>query len=446
MAEHSEVNIPLAGLYTVPQDLNKTVVGSNRTKYLPRSINTGGTPTVLVTNVSGQFEFSFTTSNNQWLDLFSSHFFTRYTVTAPDANAGIYQHVMQNLIGSAYMYINGIQVAYTNNWSVASQVNKRIQFSKGYNKSFNDVNYDSDVPLATGVLAQAIANATPITQSLQPGYPLAIATAGVYTSTEYLDGFFIRDRDSCFIPPNSEVRIVCIADASAVGKSIKSTAAANTSIMTINAVEFIANSVFRSDPVPEDYVLKLITNQITTSTVTADCNRTLTVDPNICKVAICFQDSALATATATGKVYGGCELGYGTQNNRTAATGILTGVAGAAQLNTLQVQLGSIVMPPQAYDFATNLFREAYDDYILATNKIRSFESQESFQDWLCEPIYLFNIPRPINDKSTNLIIRATRTAGGLTPFMHIIEMDEQLISFKYDPKTSACIATTTLK
>ena len=172
----------------------------------------------------------------------------------------------------------------------------------------------------------------------------------------------------------------------------------------------------------------------------------ITVDPNICKVAIVFQSADYADQTVANKVWGGCQLAYATQNNKSAATNIITGVAGAAQLNTLQVQLGSIVMPPQAYDFATNLFKEAYDDYLVATNKLKSFESQESYLDWLTEPIYLFNIPRPINDKSTNLIIRGAKTHGAANPFMHIIEMDEQLVSFKYDPKTSACISTTTLK
>lgn len=456
MTEHSEVNIPLAGLYTVPQDLNKTVVGTNRTKYLPRSINLGATPSATVINVSGQWEYSFCTSNNQWLDLFSSHFFTRYTTSVVGAAVAgqdnqVLQQITQNLIGSAYLYVNGIQVAYTNNWSVSSQVNKRIQFSKTYNKTMNQVNYDSDVTLVAGIAALAAVTAGG-SATIQPGFPMvgdSSANAATRTDTEYLDGFFIRDRDSCWIPPNSEVRIVCIADAAALGKATKNGTAAGINTYLINSIEFIANSVFRSDPVPEDYVLKLITNQITSSSVAADCNRSLTVDPNITKVAIVFQSGDFATQTVANKVWGGCQLAYSGQNNRTFGTAAVTGVAGAEQLNNLQLQLGSIVMPPQAYDFATNLFKEAYDDYLVSTNKLKSFESQESYLDWLTEPIYLFNIPRPINDKSTNLIIRARRTSGGPLnplPLMHIIEMDEQLISFKYDPKTSACIATTTLK
>ena len=276
MTEHAEVNIPLAGLYTVPQDINKSVVATSRTKYLPRSINKSATASATVSNISGQFEFQFCTSNNQWLDLFSSHFFTNYTLAT---GTGTFQQVTQNLIGSAYLYINGVQVAYTNNWSVASQVNKRIQFSKSYNKTFNNVNYDSDVSLAKGAAAYGVATNVECIASYQPGFPTLVGTAGVYTDTEYLDGFFIRDRDSCWVPPNSEVRIVCIADSSALGKATKNAAVASTTTLVFNSIEFVAYSIFKSDPVPEDYVLKLITNQITTSAVDTDANRTLTVDP-----------------------------------------------------------------------------------------------------------------------------------------------------------------------
>lgn len=450
--EHAEVNIRAPGLLTGPQDINKTVLARNRSKYQPRSSNNNATASATVCNFSNQIEFQFTTSNMQWVDLFNSHFFTRYTIAAV-ANAGYWSHLTQNLIASAYLYVNGVQVSFTNNWTVASQINKRIQFSKQYNKSVNNVAYFSDATVAASIAAPGVAN-----NSVGGGYPYPTMAAGTYSDKEYLDGFFIRDRDSCWIPPNSDVRIVLICDPNCYLKAKRHPAAdVTTDTCLINSVEFVAYSIMKpgvpwgsgmggaemeSDD-PADYVLKFITNSITSSAVGADCNRNLTVDKNIVKLAIAFQQAPVAAAA---NVIGGENLAYATQNERTVSTTTITGTAGAAQLNTLQVQLGSIVQPPQAYDFATNLHREAYEDYMMLTGKTISYETEESYLDWLTEPIYLFDFPRTLTDTSTSLIIRATRTAGGVAPQMHIVEMDEQLVNMKYDRVTGACVSTTTLK
>lgn len=444
---HAEVNIPLSGLYTSPQDLNKTVQATNRTKYLPRSINLATVADAAAPRITGQFEFQFNTSNNQWVDLFATRLMATYTTAAAGAGHSAFQQLMQNSIASAYLYLNGVQVAFTNNWSVASQINKRIQFSKTYNKDVHGVNYDSDVSLTTGVAAYGVGTSVASIASFNPGFPIAPDAAGIHTSVEYLDGFFVRDRDSCYVPPNTDIRMVFIADASGLAKSIRSAGAANSDTVVITSVELIVPSVTRSDASPTDYVLKLLTNQITTSDAVNDCNRTLTVDSNICKVAIAFQDVDIGVATTINKIYGGCQLAYANQNNRTTGTPIITGTAGTEQINTLQIQLGSVVQPVQAYNFGVNLYREAFDDYLVATNKIRSLEAEESFIDWLKEPIYLFNISRPVNDKASNLIVRGTRIAGAAAHLnMHIMEYDEQLVAFKYDQQTGACISTTTLK
>jgi len=339
------------------------------------------------------------------------------------ANTGKIYHLTQNLIGQAYLYVNGVQVAFTNNWSVASKINKRMQFSKQYNETVHEINYRADVVTV-------------------PIDAVTVATGG-YTDKENLDGFFIRDKHSCWIPPNCEIRLVIIVDPAAYGKASRGVAgAASTATYLINSIEFVASSLIRNIPGPiGEWVLKLVTNSITTSTVALDCNRQLTVSPNIMKVAIAFQDSAFSTL-ALNKVNAGDFLRHATQTERTDASLAITPDPGAQSLQTLQLQLGSIVNPPQAYNLATNLHREVYEQYMQLTGKSKVQESSESFVDWCTEPIFLFDFPRPDEDKSTNLIVRATRM-GNLTPLMHVVEMDLSVISMKFDPTSGAVIETT---
>jgi hypothetical protein len=440
MSEHSECNIRTSGLYSGFSDVNKTVIARNYTKFQPRSINRVAVGAAGVPNVSGQVEFQFNTSNQQWLDLFNSYILTRYILATPADNI---MHLTQNMISQAYLYVNGVQVAFTNNWTVASRVNKRIQFAKQYNQSVHGMTYRSDATLVASAALEAVYTAGG--DGAAPDPVLQVPPAGIFTDKEYLDGFFIRDRDSCWIPPNSEVRVVLVIDPTYPSKAARqpNNAGLQTTI-DVTGIEFVVPSVIKRDPTPSEYTLKFITNQITTSTVTADCNRSLTVDPNIVKVAIAFQDDRFATAAAN-KTRGGEVLSYPTQNEKTDGERVITGTAGAAQLNTLQLQLGSIVNPPQAFDFATNLHREAYEQYMHLTGKTLQYESQETFMDWLTEPIYLFDFPRPIEDKATNLIVRGTRTTSANVA-MHIMEFDLQLVNFMYDPKSGVAIATTTLK
>lgn len=451
--EHSEVNIRAAGLKTVPSDINKGVVSRNKTKYLPVAINNNNTASATVCNISSQFEFKFTTSNTQWVDLFNTHFLTKYHIAAIE-NPGHWSHLTQNLIGQAFFYINGVQVAFTNNWTVASTVNKRIQFSKQYNQSINNLVYESDA-----TVAQSIADPAAYA-GVGGGYPYPAQAAGDYTDREDLSGFFILDRDSSFVPPNSEIKIIIVADPACYLKSKRHpAAAATTDTCLINSIELVVPSVMKpgvpwaisggadiAEDAPADYILKFITNSITSSASdNADLNRTLTVDKNICKLAIAFQK---APEEAKDNTIGGENLGYTTQNEKTISTSAITGTAGTNQVDMLQTQLGSIVQPVQAYSFYPNGHREAYHDYLLLTGKTLSYETQESFQDWLCNPIYLFDFPRSISDKSTNMIIRGTRKYAGAAGNcqMHLIEMDEQYVYFQYDAKSGVCISTRTLK
>lgn len=450
--EHNEVNIRTPGLYTSfgGSDINKSVIARNVTKYQPSSINKLGGQAAGKPNITGQVEFTFTTSNMQWTDLFNAFFLTKYTIGAP---ADSIMHLTQNMIGQAYFYLNGVQIAYTNNWTVASRANKRMQFSKQYNQSINGMTYRSDISLAKAALLEAAGAAGgdgPAGAGFQDAldYPITAPNpVAINTDKEYLDGFFIRDRDSCWIPPNSSVRIVLTIDPLYPLKAVRTPAAtqAATTIL-VDQIELIMPSVMKKEAIPEEYILKFITNSITTQQVAGtDCNKNLTVDPNIVKVAIAFQSNKCAT-DAVNKTAGGEVLSYPNQNEKTEGTRTLTGAVGTNQLEQLQLQLGSIVNPPQAYDFNTNLHREAYEQYMYLTGKTLSFETQESFMDWLTEPIYLFDFPRPVEDKSTNLIIRAQRKAPNADVQMHIIEMDEQLVQFTYDPKSGACIGTKTLK
>lgn len=421
--QYAESNVHPIGLSGDIYPPNEVSVARNITKYQPRSINNNATAHATICNLSGQIEFNFNTSNMQWLDLFDSYFITRYTMVNAGANTGKIYHLTQNLIGQAYLYVNGVQVAFTNNWSVASKINKRMQFSKQYNETVHEINYRADVVTV-------------------PIDAVTVATGG-YTDKENLDGFFIRDKHSCWIPPNCEIRLVIIVDPAAYGKASRGVAgAASTATYLINSIEFVASSLIRNIPGPiGEWVLKLVTNSITTSTVALDCNRQLTVSPNIMKVAIAFQDSAFSTL-ALNKVNAGDFLRHATQTERTDASLAITPDPGAQSLQTLQLQLGSIVNPPQAYNLATNLHREVYEQYMQLTGKSKVQESSESFVDWCTEPIFLFDFPRPDEDKSTNLIVRATRM-GNLTPLMHVVEMDLSVISMKFDPTSGAVIETT---
>lgn len=456
--EHSEVNISSAG-FSGPSSLNKDIDAINITKYTPRSANISAPATpapVGTTNINGNVEFQFDTSSNQWIDLFNTYIFTKYVI---GTTGRAIEHITQNLISQAVLYLNGIQVSMTQNFTLAAQINRRMQFSKQYNENINGINYKSDATVAqqsgsTMLSAAATAGAAGppvvpvLSPSIEPDRCYQIQPNGTYTDRCYLDGLFIKDRNSCWLPPNTTVRIVLTIDPLGTLKATKQPAAAvaAATTCTIQSIELVVPSIIRNQLPPSEYVLSLITNSITSSSAGSDCNRSLTINPAICKLAIAFQDPAYATASDN-KVSGGHVLSYPTQNEKTDASRIITGLPGARQLDSLQIQLGSMVQPPQAYDFATNLHREAYEAYMLATHKTLSYESAESFIDWLTEPIYLFSIVRPVSEKSTNLNIRATRRNPGPAAdvLMHIVEMDQQIVKFEFDQTSGACISTKTM-
>jgi hypothetical protein len=462
-----EVNIPgfgLSKLYVAPQF---DACAQNLTFYNPRSSTISATASAIGNGffnpVSNTLEWLFTTSNGVWLDLFNSYFRMQYTTATSDALSA-FIHPMMNNIGQAYLYINGIQVSFTNNWTINSKINKRTCFSKKYNNAVHKMNYQSNIDLTTYNTINTANGVYVPPFNAQDGvndtYNDLLKTNKSFYDVEFLDGFFMRDRQNCYVPPCSEIRLVVIADPAGIRKAIKhATGAGETTTYTINNIVFVGSSIYRELPEKlTEWKLKLTTNTLTATQLVATAtaiNYNLSVSPNTTKINIAFQAPQFATvAVGTEKPYTGDTLCYNditgvcTQNelpiNR-SYTGVGLG-ATVYPLTTLQIQLGTSVYPQQQLDCAaTGDHTDFWLHYMRNNNKTWLTDSgDETFIDWLAEPIYTFSIIRPDSDRSTNLIVRGTLgTAPANAPFMYIISEELQIVSFTFDETSGGVVSTT---
>ena len=395
--------------YEEASTTNKTASAAHVQTYFPITSNiTAGV-------ISGQVIFELNTGFNEYLDLFKSHLSLDYTLFGAAGPAFTWNPgdcPLSNIIARGQLYINGVKVAASQNWTQDAVLSKRINFSGTYNKAVNSLTF---------AVAGAIA-------------PTPAVAGTTYIDDEYLDALFIRE-ESCIIPPNCNVRILLDIDSDYLAKmALADGWAAAPGTMSVNKLKFIAYSVVQSGAIPKEWLLKLITlNSFLSSIAGTNENKQYQVNPSIVKVALTFLSTAYKTPTAAGvnKIQAGNLLKYVTD---TAAT----------RLETLDFKLNNIVIPNMRWDFSHG-FKEAYINYINESAGISDAACKETFAEWQTYGmIHLANIVKPPEDKSNSLQVACSFVAQPAA-FMIITAFEEQIVKIDYNGESSAVLGTTIL-
>jgi len=397
--------------YTEPDTTNKTASAAHVQTYYPITSNISGVV------LNGQVIFELHTGFNEYLDLFKTHLSLDYRLIAGAGpafawNAG--DCPLSNMIARGQMYINGIKVAASQNWTQDAVLSKRVNFSSAYNKAINGLSY---------VAASTVIATAPM-PALAPGTP--------YIDTEYFDALFLRD-ETCIIPPNSNIRILLDIDSDYVLKmGLVNTAGAGT--IAIDKLKLVAYTVVQTGAIPKDWMIKLITlNSFLSSISGVQEQRQYQVSPSVVKVACTFISDKYKT-TDGAKVFAGNLLTYlNDDKGQTTA------------LQTLDFKLNNIVIPNTRWDFSYG-FKEAYTNYINETGGITDASCKETFSEWEnYGKIHIANIVKPAEDKSNSLQVAVSFESIKPDAFMLVTSFEEQIVKIDYNSESGAVIGTSIL-
>ena len=386
--------------YEEQSTTNKSACGAHVQTYYPVTSNVSGGV------VSGQVIFEMNTGFNEYLDLFKSHLLMEYATGAAFAwNVG--DCPLSNMIARGQLYLNGIKVSASQNWTQDAVLSKRINFSSAYNRAVNGLTY-------------AVAGAA--------------STSSVnWQDIEYLDALFIRE-EGCIIPPNCNVRLLLDIDSDYLLKmALFDATAAPLAGFSVSKLKMVCYTVVQTGAIQADHLIKLTTlNSFLSSISGTSETRQYQVNPNIVKTACTF----LSTAYKTGvnpKIQSGSMLKY-----------VTDGLGGATALTTLDFKLNNIVIPNTRWDFTFG-YREAYINYINESGGISDAACKETFAEWNAYgKIHLANIVKPPEDKSNSLQVAATFTAAPAA-FMLITSFEENIIKITYNTESSAVLNTSVL-
>lgn len=399
----ADVNIR-ESFYALPEDSNKSASAAHIQVYRPLTTN------VANDTISGQIIYEINTGFNEYLDLFKTHLELDYETEAKTA-ANVDDAFLANIFARGQMYINGVKVAASQNWTQDSILSKRINFGRSYNAAVNGMRY-TDVGL------------------------LATTASSNFKQHEFLDALFLRTPE-CIIPPNCNVRFLFDVDTDYFQKAalLATNAAGEAALFNLKTLVMNVYTVVKADAVPEDWTLKLITLNSFLSTCTGTTeNRQYQVSSNIVKAALTFLSTAYKTADAA-KVFAGHLLTY-----------VDDGDGAARRISTLDFKLNNIVIPNTRWDFTYGR-RGAYINYLNESGGVLDPAGKETYAEWLDYrgPIYLANIVKPAGDKSNSLQINASFAAAPAA-FMIVTSLEENIVEFKFDTKSGAVVSTNSLQ
>lgn len=107
-------------------------------KLAPRNVNNSATGVP-----SGDVIFEFNTPKDTFCDLFKTYMSMEYTIAAGADNT-LYVHkrtLLPCMFQRAIVYINGVKISTSNNYTQDGMLSRRLQFGKSYNQSVNGL-YD----------------------------------------------------------------------------------------------------------------------------------------------------------------------------------------------------------------------------------------------------------------------------------------------------------------
>jgi len=384
--------------YVAPESSNKEAVSSIIQQVHPITSNlSSGT-------LSGDVIFEINTGANQYLDLFKSHLVVNHTVTITTSTAS-FDNVAMCLFDRAQMFINGVKVANSNNFTQDSILSKRLNFSAAYNRAVNDILY-------LGAIASTA------------DYPGATTTK--HSSMEFLDALFIRTPD-VIIPPNSNVRIILSAASGSTNGINKMYRADgdNTAGVTLAINDLYFNTYYlnKSDQVGAQHILKFVTPESFVASIGGtSLTQQFSCRKNLVRLCAAFQSTIATSALANYiKIYNTTLFRYATDDSTTRP-------------NTILFKAGSQNLPNRAFDNTTYNFRESHMAMQLNSEGILDPAGKETFTEWGAQgQIYTVPVVKSISDDVSQVELQVTfASAPAAVAFFTI--MYEQFVSFSYGP------------
>ena len=403
MADRNVLSLPF-------DDQTSTNFGAqslNVHKVAPKSIN--NTSGVL----SGNVIFELNTPKDTFLDLHKTYMIAEID-EKQTLNDTIYPNdrlLLPCLFQSATVYLNGVRISTSNNYTQDGFLSRRLQFGKSYNASVNNM-FPKEYETFTDAYVVAATGTTQI------------------ISKDTLDSFWLRQPEGLIVPPNSNIRFEFNVASNYRAKNCFTGSGANVS--TANMGPFVKNlwmhPCYYVNPseVKEEFRLRFISINSFQSQLPANNTANTwqyTVKPTIVKACLTMQAEKYQDMTI--------------QSKRAAAFTF----DNSASVKTLQFKHGNVCYPQTVYDFTYGL-DAAYEDYVNHSQQISKDSGKEELtvfinknngttnvQNW--GPIFVAPIVKDESDPTNTLEVNATFTGVNAITYCYVSSLEEQVVSVK---------------
>ena len=392
---------------------NFEALGLNVQKLAPRNVNL--VPTTGV--ISGDVIFEFSTPKDTFLDLFKTYMSAdiQEDEKKDDTVMNNDRLLLPCMFQRAVIYVNGVRISTSNNYTQDGYLSRRIQFGRTYNQSVNNM-FNSSLETFLGAYKVPADN---IAQQL--------------IAKDTLDSLWIRQGEGLIVPPNSTIRFEFTVDANWRAKNYFTGSGAITHVGTgpkIQALWMHPCFYVAPEEVKTSYRLRFVSiNSFASQLASGVTAQTLqyTISPKIVKVAYTMQAANYQTAITAAK--------------RTAAFQF----DNQAKIQTLQFKHGNLVFPQTMYNFTYGL-DDAYEDYVnhsqqilkdsgkedilgysnLLTNIFNTDGTTYNLNQW--GPIFLAPIVKDVSDPTNTIEVNATFTGVAATTYTFLSSLEEQVI------------------
>ena len=373
-------------------------------KLAPRNINL----TPASGAISGDVVFELSTPKDTFLDLFKTYMSAEIQEDEKK-NDTIYPNdrlLLPCVFQRAVVYINGVRISTSNNYTQDGFLSRRLQFGKSYNKSVNNM-FPSEY------------------ESFTDAYVVAGDKSSKIISKDTLDSFWLRQSEGLIVPPNCNVRFEFTVDAKWREKNLFTGSGALAQVGTGPKIQAIwMHPCYYVNPteVKESYRLRFISiNSFMSQLAAGATTQTLqyTVSPTIVKACFTMQPTGFQTIA---------------QSKRTSAFMF----DNTAAIQTLQFKCGNVVYPQTMYNFAYGL-DQAYEDYLNHSQQIAKDAGKEeigvfsnsnngttNLQNW--GPIFVAPLVKDETDPTNTIELNATYTGTGSVTYTIMSSLEEQKV------------------
>lgn len=379
-------------------------------KLAPRNVNL----TPATGAISGDVIWEISTPKDTFLDL-SKTYMSAEVLDEEKKDDSVYLNdrlLLPCMFQRAVVYLNGVRITTSNNYTQDGFLSRRLMFGESYNKSVNSM---FDIP--------AIAAA----------YLVAADAANKHVIKDTLDSLWLRQSEGLIVPPNCNIRFEFTVDSNWRAKNVF-TGSANP-VVAVGVGAKIQNlwmhPCFYVNPqaVAADYRLRFISVNSFKSTLASNgTSLTLqyTIGPSIKKCCFTMQAANYETIGVS---------------KRTAAFQF----DNLAKVQTLQFKHGNVVYPQTIYNFGYGL-EQAYEDYVNHSQQIAKDSGKESYDIYANQyqvggfkvdatnlnnwgPIIVAPIVKNEEDATNTIEINATFTGVAATTYTYLSSLEEQVVN-----------------